>query len=85
MHIRAAAGQLLISRDTALAICRMVVKGLYGEDECEAQEPLTVEDESSLWTIRGSRVLPNGATAADRGPLKMSVAKFDGAIVSFTL
>jgi hypothetical protein len=85
MYTRAAAGQLLISRETALAICRMVVKDLYGEGECKVQEPLTLEDGLGVWAIEGSRILPADATAADRGPLNMSIAKFDGTIVSFTL
>ncbi len=85
MHIRAAAGQLLISRDTAMAICKMVVIDLYGEDEYKSQQPLRVEDGSNVWRAYGSRALRSGATAEDRGPLEMSVSKFDGAIVSFTL
>ena len=85
MHIRVAAGQLLVSRETALAICRLIVTDLYGEDEYRAQAPLGIEDGENVWIIRGSRVLRPNATAADRGPVQMSISKLDGAIVSFTL
>lgn len=85
MMVRIALGQRLISRDTARAICKMVVGDLYGADECAAQEPLSVEDGGSVWNVHGHRVLKADATAADRGPLRMAISQFDGAIVSFTL
>jgi hypothetical protein len=85
MVIRAAAGQLLISRETAAAICKMVVTDLYGEDECQKQSPLHAEDRGDVWTIVGAHVLGPGATAVDRERVEMSISKFDGAIVSFTL
>ncbi len=85
MIIRAAAGQLLISHETALGICRMVIADLYGEDECKQQSPLRIEDRANVWTIFGARVLGPGATAAERGGVEMSISKLDGAIVSFTL
>ena len=83
--IRAAARQLLISRETALAICRMVVTDLYGESEFRTQSPLRIEDRGNVWTMFGNRLLRPNATAAERGPVEMSISKLDGAIVSFTL
>ena len=81
---RAAIGQELISSDIALTLCKMVVTHWCGEDEYNAQLPLTVEDGSNVWKIRGSRVLKPDADASDRGPICMSISKFDAAIVSFT-
>lgn len=85
MIIRAAAGQVLISCETALGICKMVVADLYGEDECQRQSPLRIEDAGNVWTIFGAPILAPGATAAERGRVEMSISKLDGAIVTFTL
>jgi hypothetical protein len=85
MMIRSALGQALISRETAATICKMVVCDLYGADEYAAQAPVTIEESEGAWNLRGSRVLPAGATSADRGPLQMRISKLDGAILSFTL
>jgi hypothetical protein len=71
MHVRAAMRQQLISRDTALAICRMVIADLRGEAECQAQEPFVVEDGSDVWKIRGSTTLKPDAVKWPReaGPI----------------
>jgi hypothetical protein len=84
MHIRTALGQKLISRETALEMCRMIVIDWYGAEEYDRQKPLQVEDNGSVWKITGSRVLPPRPTAADPGPVRMSISKLDAAIVSFT-
>jgi hypothetical protein len=83
MHVRAAMRQHLISRDTALALCRMVITDIRGAAECQAQEPFVVEDGSDVWTIRGSIQLKPDAVPGDPSPIKMSISKFDGAIVSY--
>ena len=85
MMIRCALGQTLISQRAAATICEMVVSDLYGEDEYAAQAPVTIEEGEGVWNLRGSRVLPAGATSADRGPLQMRISKLDEAILSFTL
>jgi hypothetical protein len=83
MHVRAAMRQQLISRDTALALCRMVVTDIRGAAECQAQEPFVVEDGGDVWTIRGSVRLRPDAVPGDPSPIKMSISKIDGAIVSY--
>jgi hypothetical protein len=83
MHVRAAMRQQLISRDTALALCRMVISDIRGAAECQAQEPFVVEDGSDVWTIRGSIQLMPDAVPGDPSPIKMSISKFDGAILSY--
>ena len=83
MHVRAAMRQQLISRDTALAVCRMVVTDVRGAAECQAQEPFIVEDGSDVWKIRGAVQLKPDAVPGDPSPIKMSISKFDGAIVSY--
>jgi hypothetical protein len=85
MIIRAAAGQALISRETALGICNMVIADLFGDEERQRQSPLRIEDRGNVWTILGSRILAPDASAAERGRVQMSISKLDGAIVSFTL
>jgi hypothetical protein len=85
MIIRAAAGQLLISGETALVICKTVIADLFGDEECQKQSPFRIEDGGNVWTIFGDRVLAPDATAAKRGRAEMSISKLDGAIVSFTL
>jgi len=81
---RTAMGQQLISSEIALALCKMVIIDWCGEEEYNAQAPLTVEDGTNVWKVRGSRVLKPGADASDRGPIRMSISKLDAAIVSFT-
>ncbi len=83
MVVRAAMRQQLISRDTALAICRMVVTDIRGPAECKAQEPFVVEDGSDVWKIRGSIMMKPDAVPGHPSPIKMSIAKFDGTIVSY--
>jgi len=84
MTVRTAIGQQLISRETALAICKMVIIDWEGEAEYRAQQHLNAEDGMNVWKVRGSRVLKPGADASDRGPIRMSISKLDAAIVSFT-
>ena len=84
MFIRSTLKQEHISRDTALAIYRLVITDLRGTDELRAQEPLTVEDGANVWTIAGSRVRKPLGDASVPGPIKMSISKLDGAIVSLT-
>ncbi len=84
MTVRAAIGQQLISRETALAICKMVIIDWEGEAEYRAQQPLIVEDGINVWKIRGSLVVKPGAIPGDPTPIQMSISKFDGAIVSLT-
>jgi len=83
MQVRIATRQQLISRETALAICRMVITDIRGAAECRAQEPLIVEDGSDVWKICGSVQLKPDASPGDPSPIKMSISKFDGAIVSY--
>jgi hypothetical protein len=81
---RVALGEKLISRDTALAIYRLVIADCRGGDELRAQEPLAVEDRDNIWRISGSRQVEGRETIAYSGPICMSISKLDGAIVSFT-
>src|SRR5271169_2587127 len=74
MEARTALGQELISRDTASAICKMIVTELYRGGELVAHEPAFVEDGTNVWRVLGSRVLKQGATAADRGPVRMAIS-----------
>ena len=83
MVVREGMRQQLISRDTALAICRMVVTDIRGPAECKAPEPFVVEDGSDVWKIRGSIMMKPDAVPGDPSPIKMSIAKFDGTIVSY--
>jgi hypothetical protein len=82
MTVRAAIGQQLISRETALAICRMVILDWEGEVEYRAQQPLVAEDGLNVWKIRGGLVRKPDAVPGDPTPIEMSISKFDGAIVS---
>jgi hypothetical protein len=83
MVVREAMRQQLISRDTALAICRMVVTDIRGAAECKAEEPFVVEDGFDVWKIRGSVEMKPDAIPGDPSPIEMSIAKFDGAILSY--
>jgi hypothetical protein len=80
---RVALGEPLISRDTALAIFKMVIVDSRGADELRAQEPIAVEDGGNVWRITGSRPIEGRETIAYSGPISMSVSKLDEAIVSF--
>ena len=84
MTVRAAIGQQLIPRDTALAIGKMVIIDWEGEAEYGAQQPLIAEDGINVWIIRGSLVVKPGTVPGDLAPIQMSISKFDGAIVSLT-
>jgi len=84
MTVRAAIGQQLISRETALAICKMLIIDWEGEAEYRAQQPLIAEDGTNVWKIRGSLVMKPDAIPGDPAPIQMSISKFDGAIVSLT-
>jgi len=84
MTVRAAIGQQLISRETALAICKMVIINWESEAEYHAQQPLIAEDGINVWKVRGSRVMKPGTVPGDLAPIQMSISKFDGAIVSLT-
>ncbi|RBP15870.1 hypothetical protein DFR50_107140 [Roseiarcus fermentans] len=83
MFVRKALGQQLISRDTALAICRMVVTDIRGAAEAKAQEPFVVDDAGDAWRIQGSVVLKPDAVPGDPSPAKMLITKFDGTILSY--
>ena len=81
---RIAIGKQLISRETALAICKMLIIDWEGEAEYRAQQPLIVEDGANVWNIRGGLVMKPDAIPGDPTPIQMSISKFDGAIVSLT-
>lgn len=81
MLVRKTLGQKLISRDTALAICRMVVTDIRGAAECSAQEPFLVGDAGDAWKVSGPRVTP--FVPGGPGPAEMLIAKFDGTILSY--
>ncbi len=83
MFVRETLGQKLISRDTALAICRMVVADIRGAAECSAQEPFVAEDAGDAWKIQGSVVMKPDAVPGDPSPTTMLIAKFDGTILSY--
>ena len=83
MHIRAAMGQELISRETAIALCRIVLTDVRGEEARHAQEPLTVEDGSNVWIVRGGIKMKPAAVPGDPAPIQMSISKFDGRIVAY--
>jgi hypothetical protein len=83
MHIRAAIRQELISRETALALCRMVLADIRGDEACRAQEPLTAEDGSNVWIVRGALEMKPDAIPGDPAPIQMSISKLDRDIVSF--
>jgi NTF2 fold immunity protein len=82
MVIRSAVQQL-ISRETAIEICRMVLVDLYGAEAYEEQKPLRADDGGNIWRIVGSHPERTSADASQRGPISMSISKVDGAIVSF--
>lgn len=78
--------QELISRETAIEICRMVFTDIYGAQEFAFQAPLRVEDGGNVWNVFGSHPERTGGMdrpVGERGPVKMSISKIDGAIVSF--
>ncbi len=83
MHIRAALGEELISRETAVAICWRVLADKLGHEKSQAQQPLVVEDGANVWIVRGAIKLKPDAILGDPAPVQMSISKFDGAIVSF--
>ncbi|MGO8834004.1 MAG: NTF2 fold immunity protein [Roseiarcus sp.] len=82
MVIRSAYQQL-ISSQTAIEICRMVLVDIYGAEEYELQKPLRVEDGGNMWKVVGSHPERTEPDASQRGPISMSISKIDGAIVSF--
>ena len=82
MVARIAMGEQLVSSEIALELCKMVIIHLRGKDEYEAQIPLSVEDGSNVWKVRGSRALKDDTFPL--GPVCMSISKLDAAIVSFT-
>lgn len=84
MLVRRAMGQQLISRDTALVICRMVVTDIRGAAECNSQEPFVVRDCGEAWNIKGSVIMKRDAVPGDPSPIEMLIAKFDGAILSYS-
>lgn len=61
----------------------MVITDVLGEERARAQEPLTVEDGSEVWVVRGAIEMRPNAVPGDPAPIQMSIAKLDGAIVSF--
>jgi hypothetical protein len=84
MICRVAIGDALISRDSALAIYKLVIADCRGEAELRAQEPLEVADGGNVWAVSGSRPIVGRETNDYAGPICMSISKLDGAIVSFT-
>ena len=83
MLVRKTLGQKLISRDTALAICRMDVTDVRGAAECSKQEPFVVEDAGDAWKIQGPVVMKPDAVPGDPSPARILIAKFDGTILSY--
>jgi hypothetical protein len=61
----------------------MVISYIRSAAEYQAQEPSMVEDGSDVWKIRGSIELKSDAVPGDPSPIKMSISKLDGAIVSY--
>ena len=47
------------------------------------QEPLTVEDGSNVWIVRGAIEMKPNSAPGDPTRIEMSISKLDGAIVSF--
>jgi hypothetical protein len=84
MIVRVAMGELLISRDVARAIYKLVVADSRGEAELRAQEPVEVADGGNVWAVSGSRAIEGRETKDYAGPICISISKLDGAIVSFT-
>jgi len=84
MICRLAMGEPLISRDTAVAIYKLVIADSRGATELSAQEPLEVEDTGNIWAVSGNRAIEGRETNDYAGPICMSISKLDGAIVSFT-
>ncbi len=84
MICRLAMGEPLISRDTALAIYKLVIADSRGATELGAQERIEVEDSGNVWALCGSRPIEGRETKDYAGPICVSISKLDGAIVSFT-
>jgi hypothetical protein len=85
MVIRSAYQQL-ISSETAIEMCRMVFTDIYGAAEYDLQKPLRAEDGGNMWNVIGNHPERKGGMdrpVGERGRLKMSISKIDGAIVSF--
>jgi len=83
MVIRSALQQL-ISSQTALEICKLILVDLYGVEAYESQKPVRVLDGGNVWNIVGNHPPRKGDVVGETGPVRMSISKIDGAIVSFT-
>ena len=66
-----------------VALCRIVLTDVRGEEARHAQEPLTVEDGSNVWIVRGAIKMKPDAIPGDPAPIQMSISKFDGRIVAY--
>lgn len=55
MNMLEFSGCQLASRAIAVALAEMVIKDFYGEEEFEAQQPLSVSETPDRWIIEGSR------------------------------
>ncbi len=85
MIARLAMREPLISRETALAMYRLIVADHRGEAELHAQAPVEiVVDGGNVWKVSGSRPIEGRESENYAGPICMSISKLDGAIVSFT-
>jgi hypothetical protein len=83
MVIREAMRQQLISRDTALSICRLVLADVLGAEALRRQEPLSITDGDDVWNLKGAiEQGPQWRSGVPR-PIQMAISKFDGAIISF--
>jgi len=84
MHMRRALRQQLISRDTALLICRRIIAEIDGQDVLTQHEPLRVEDGGDVWHVRGGFETKPELGPFDPVPVHMAISKFDGKILSLT-
>ena len=64
----------LVSRETALAIARLVLAALLGAEDLARRAPLLIVDGGDVWTIRAADEQEDAAL--------MTIAKRDGAIVA---
>ena len=79
-------GVMLISREVAVEIARLVHKSAEGSDSLEANEPLVVAEDRDTWIVTGAKSEGfDRATPGLIGPLRMQISKFDAQILGYVM
>lgn len=89
MYLYLMVGEKLITRETALAIARMVLRDRFGSEEVDHQEPFHVEERGDTWVVVGNGV-PDWNDGRPRealryGRAEVILSQHDGRIVKLAV